>query len=198
MDQVAIPLLCEGLCNETLMTPMHEITEQLKAWSDGDKQAMDRLIPLVDGELKKIARSYMRDERAGHILQTTALVNEALIKLIRENISWDNRKHFYAFVAKRMRQVLVDYARKAPSAEHINIDDAVIPDEKPKEILMLDEALTKLSQIDERKATIVECRYFIGLTIPEIAELLGIGQSTVARDWEFARTWLKKQLTNDD
>lgn len=177
---------------------MHEITELLKAWSEGDKQAMDKLIPLVDCELKKIARSYMRKEKAGHILQTTALVNEALIKLIRDNISWDNRKHFYGLVAKRMRQVLVDYARQMPSAEHVNINDAVIPDEKSNEVLMLEEALTRLSQIDERKAMIVECRYFVGLTSAEVAKLLGLSKSTVDRDWHFARTWLKRQMRGAD
>src|SRR5215470_13753553 len=108
---------------------MPEITELLRAWNAGDKQALDRLIPLVDKELKKIAHGYMRNERPGNILQTTALVNEALIKLIRENISYENRKHFYALVARRMRQVLVDYARKAPRAEYIDIDKAVIPDQ---------------------------------------------------------------------
>ncbi len=174
---------------------MHEITELLKAWSSGDTQALEKLVPLVDDELRKIAHNYMRNERAGHILQTTALVNEALIKLIRENISWENRKQFYALVAKRMRQVLVDYARRTERAGYVDLDDAVIPDETPKEVLMLDEALTKLAGIDQRKETIVECRYFIGLKLEEIAELLGIGQSTVERDWRFARSWLKREMT---
>jgi len=174
---------------------MHEITELLKAWSSGDTQALEKLVPLVDDELRKIAHNYMRNERSGHILQTTALVNEALIKLIRENISWENRKQFYALVAKRMRQVLVDYARRTERAGYVDLDDAVIPDETPKEVLMLDQALTKLASIDQRKETIVECRYFIGLKLEEIAELLGIGQSTVERDWRFARSWLKREMT---
>src|SRR2546423_3709060 len=105
----------------------------------------------------------MRNERPGNLLQTTALVNEALIKLIRENIRYENRKHFYALVAKRMRQVLVDYARKAPRAEYVDVDEAGIPDEqRPKEILRLDEALNQPPQINERAATVVDCRYFIG------------------------------------
>ncbi len=174
---------------------MHEITELLKAWSSGDTQALEKLVPLVDDELRKIAHNYMRNERSGHILQTTALVNEALIKLIRENISWENRKQFYALVAKRMRQVLVDYARRTERADYVDVDDAVIPDETPKEVLMLDQALTKLASIDQRKETIVECRYFIGLKLEEIAELLGVGQSTVERDWRFARSWLKREMT---
>ncbi len=174
---------------------MHEITELLKAWSSGDTQALEKLVPLVDDELRKIAHNYMRNERSGHILQTTALVNEALIKLIRENISWENRKQFYALVAKRMRQVLVDYARRTERADYVDVDDAVIPDETPKEVLMLDQALTKLASIDQRKETIVECRYFIGLKLEEIAELLGIGQSTVEREWRFARSWLKREMS---
>ena len=176
---------------------MHEITDLLKAWSNGDTQALEKLMPLVDDELRKIAHNYMRNERSGHILQTTALVNEALIKLIRENISWENRKQFYALVAKRMRQVLVDYARRTQRADYVDVDDAVIRDETPKEILLLDEALTKLAGIDERKETIVECRYFIGLTLAEVAELLGVGQSTVEREWRFARSWLKREMTGE-
>lgn len=174
---------------------MHEITDLLKAWSSGDTHALEKLMPLVDDELRKIAHNYMRNERPGHILQTTALVNEALIKLIRENISWENRKQFYALVAKRMRQVLVDYARRTQRADYVDVDDAVIPDETPKEVLMLEQALTKLASIDQRKETVVEYRYFIGLTLDEIAELLGVAQSTVDRDWRFARTWLKREMT---
>jgi RNA polymerase sigma factor (TIGR02999 family) len=176
---------------------MDEITELLKAWSDGDIQALNRLVPLVDHELRKIAHNYMRNERPGHILQTTALVNEALMKLIGENISWENRKQFYALVARRMRQILVDYARKDRRVEFTDVAEAVLSDEKPKELLMLDEALTKLAEIDERKATIVECRYFIGLTLVQMAELLGVAQSTVERDWRFARSWLKREMTGE-
>ena len=177
---------------------MHEITELLKAWGQGDKQALDRLIPLVDPELKKLAKKYMRNERPGNILQTTALVHEALIKLIKEkDISWENRKQFYGFVARRMRQVLIDYAQHNPNVEYVNVDDANLSKEKAKEILMLEAALTKLAKMDERKATIVECRYFIGLTEKEIAALLRISEKTVERDWRFARDWLKAQMTGE-
>lgn len=178
---------------------MHEITELLKAWSNGDTQAMDRLMPLVDKELKKIAHNYMRNEQPEHILQTTALVNEALIRLIRENISYEHRGQFYGFIAKRMHQVLVDYARRAPHVEYIDVDEAeeVISRERSKELLMLDAALQKLAAFDERKAKIVECRYFIGLSIPEIAELLGIGHATVEREWSFTRSWLHLELTGE-
>jgi RNA polymerase sigma-70 factor, ECF subfamily len=176
---------------------MHEITELLKDWNKGDTQALDKLIPLVDEELRKIARSYMQRERAGHILQTTALIHEALIKLIRKNVHWENRKQFYGIVAKRMRQVLVDYARRRPKAEHIDIEKAMIPDATSKELHMLGNALTKLATINERIVTVVECRYFIGLSLKEIAELLGVSRKTVERDWDFARVWLKTQMTGE-
>jgi RNA polymerase sigma-70 factor (ECF subfamily) len=179
---------------------MHEITELLKAWNGGDEEALNKLIPLVDPELKVMAHNYMRNERSEHILQTTALINEALIRLIRENVSYENRGQFYGFVAKRMRQVLVDYARRMRTArrvEHVNVDDADIPYETSKEVLMLDHALTKLAEIDPRKVTIVECRFFLGLTLAETAELLGIGHATVERDWDFTRSWLKQQMTGE-
>jgi RNA polymerase sigma factor (TIGR02999 family) len=176
---------------------MPEITELLQAWNKGDKEAMNRLMPLVDQELKKIAHNYMRHERAGHILQTTALVNEAFIKLIRDNISWESRKQFYGFIAKRMRQVLVDYARRTPKAEYVDINEVILSDEKTRELLRLDEVLKALAKLDERKATMVECRFFIGLTIPETAELLGVGTSTVERDWEFARAWIEQEMTEE-
>jgi RNA polymerase sigma-70 factor, ECF subfamily len=176
---------------------MPEITELLQAWNKGDHEAMEKLMPLVDKELKKIAHNYMRNERAGHILQTTALVNEALIKLIRENISWENRKQFYGFIAKRMRQVLVGYARRRPKAEYVDIDDDIKSDQKSRELIRLDEALKALAELEERKATVVECRFFIGLTIPETAELLGVGTSTVERDWDFSRVWLHQQMTGE-
>jgi len=183
---------------------MDEITKLLQAWREGDQQALGKLIPLVDRELKKIAQHYMRNEKAGHILQTTALVNEALIRLIRENLSFENRKHFYGIVARRMRQVLSDYAKqqsaakRGAGAEQVELGD--VKDEgfeKSKEVLMLEQALTTLGQIDERKLTIIECRFFIGLTYDEIAELLGTSATTVQRDWRFARSWLKTEMTGE-
>jgi RNA polymerase sigma-70 factor, ECF subfamily len=181
---------------------MHEITELLKAWNDGDEEALNKVLLLVDPELKKLAHSYMRNERAEHILQTTALVNEALIKLIRENISWDNRGQFYGFVAKRMRQVLVDYAKKEAAVKRgkrpDQVDLAEVENqvsEKSKEILLLEEALIKLARMDERKARMVECRFFIGLTLEEVAELLQVSRATVERDWDFTRSWLQREMT---
>src|SRR6185503_1359950 len=136
----------------------HKITELLKAWSNGDAQALDEVLPLVDRELKKIARKYMRRERPEHILQPTALVHEALIRIVRENLNYENRKHFYFLVAKRMRQVLIDYARRAPHVEFVDVEETELPIERSKEMLMLDHALNKLEEIDDRKAKIVECR----------------------------------------
>jgi RNA polymerase sigma-70 factor (ECF subfamily) len=183
---------------------MHEITDLLKAWNKGDEQALDKLMPLVDPELKKIAHNYMRNERSEHILQTTALVNEALIRLIRENITYESRGQFYGFVAKRMRQVLVDYAKKQSAAKRgkraeqvdvLEVEDKAY--EKSKEILMLEQALIKLATIDERKARIVEYRFFIGLTLNEVAELFGVSHATIERDWGFTRSWLKQQMTGE-
>ena len=134
---------------------MHEITKLLKAWREGDREAFEKLIPLVDGELRKIAKKYMRDERREHILQTTALVNEALIKLIRENVAWESRRQFYVFVARRMRQVLFDYARERFKGKRVELDPNMPDKTRSRELIRLEEALKDLASIDERKATLV-------------------------------------------
>lgn len=187
------------------MSRTHEITELLKAWSDGDRQALDRLIPLVDHELKRIAHAYMLREKTGNTMQTTALVNEALIRLLEgegENIDWQSRKHFYALVAKRMRQILIEHARaklaikRGERPEQIDFEEVIIlTTEMSRELVMLDEALEKLAKVDERKAKIVEYRYFGGFTTQEVADLLGIAPSTVEREWRLARSWLKREMT---
>ena len=174
---------------------MDEITKLLQAWRNGDKEAFDKLMRLVEPELKKIAHHFMCNERAGHILQTTALVNEALIRLIRENIDVENRRHFYGILKRRMRQVLIEIARRRPLGEHISADDAEIPSEKAQEVLTLERALTKLGEMDQDKLAIIEYRFFIGLTHDEIAQLLGISATTVQREWRFARSWLKTEMT---
>jgi len=180
-----------------MTNPTHKVTELLKAWSNGDTDALDELLTLVDRELKKIARRYMRKENPAHLLQPTALVNEAFMKLVRENLNYANRKHFYFMVAKRMRQVLVDYARKAPQVEYVEVDETMLSVERSKEVLMLDEALKRLAELDERKATIVECRFFLGLSVAETANFLGVGTATVERDWSFSRSWLKQQMSEE-
>lgn len=187
------------------MPKTHEITELLQAWNDGDSEAFDRLIPLVDHELKKIASAYMRKERPGHILQTTALMDEALIRLMEtKEISWNDRKHFYSLAAKRMRQVLIDDARKQMTAKRGNrpnqvdvIDSLPLAFEAPEELIMLHGALTKLASFDERKASVVEHRYFGGFTLEEVAEILGVAQATVEREWRLARAWLKREIYGD-
>jgi RNA polymerase sigma-70 factor (ECF subfamily) len=186
------------------MSDAHEITELLQAWSQGDSEALAKLIPLVDRELKKIAHAYMRKERPGHILQTTALVDEALIRLIREEkIDWDNRKQFYALIARRMRQILVDYARKqitkgGTRVAQVGVSEADhLTDNASEELLCLHQALTKLETLDPRKAKIVEQRYFGGFTFVEIAKLHGVSKATVERDWNFARQWLRCEIGGD-
>lgn len=185
------------------MPNTHQITELLKAWGQGDSQALAKLIPLVDHELKKIAHAYMSREKAGHTLQTTALVDEALIRLMEgQKVDWQSRTHFYSLVARRMRQILIEHARqqltakRGNRAEHIDADEAIfLSSEKSHELVLLDEMLTELAKLDERKAKVVEYRYFAGFTLEEVAELLGVSQSTVEREWRLARAWLKREMT---
>ena len=187
------------------MNGTHEITELLQAWSKGDSHALSKLIPLVDDELKKIARARLAKERSGHILQTTALINEALMRLIAtERIDWQSRTQFYGLVAKRMRQVLVDYARiqlaqkRGERAKHIDINEAVfLSSGKSEEMIMFDEALTKLAKLDELKGKIVEHHYFGGFTLKEVAEILDIPLSKVESEWRLAKAWLKREMTSE-
>jgi RNA polymerase sigma factor (TIGR02999 family) len=180
---------------------MNEITKLLKAWKDGDKEALDKLMPMVVDELKKTAKKYMRGERPGNIHQTTSLVNEVLVKLLPERISFEDRKQFYGLVAMRMRRVLIDEARRQKRRGNWAVDQLDdshaknLSSERTEELLMLDKALTKLAKEDELKATIVECHFFIGLTIAEVADLLGLSKTKVERDWHFTRAWLKREMT---
>lgn len=184
------------------MNDTHEITELLQAWGKGDSHALSKLIPLVDDELRKLARRKMANERSGHILQTTALINEALMRLIGKPTDMLNRTHFYGLVAKRMRQVLVDYARtqlaakRGGRAEHVDINEAVtLSSEMSEEVLLLDESLTKLAEFDEFKANIIEHRYFGGFTVEEVAEILDTSPGTVEREGRLARSWLRREMT---
>jgi RNA polymerase sigma factor (TIGR02999 family) len=187
------------------VTKTDEITELLRAWNKGDDGALERLMPLIDSELRRLAHSYMSGERVGHTLQTTALINEALIRFIEaDNIAWDSRSHFYAIVAKRMRQILVEYARAQLAAKRGKRPDRVdtsvtqrLSTEQSEELLVLNAALNKLAGIDERKAKVVEYRYFGGFTEPEIAEMLNVSLGTVEREWRLARSWLRRETTSD-
>jgi RNA polymerase sigma-70 factor, ECF subfamily len=183
------------------VTKTPEITELLQAWNRGDDGALERLMPLVDRELRRLAHSYMSGERVGHTLQTTALINEALIRFIEaDNITWDSRSHFYSIVAKRMRQILVEHARTQLAAKRgkrpERVDTSValrLSTEQSEELLVLDAALNKLAEVDERKAKVVEYRYFGGFTESEVAEMLDVSLGTVEREWRLARSWLRRE-----
>jgi RNA polymerase sigma-70 factor (ECF subfamily) len=183
----------------------HEVTQLLMDWSNGNQAALDRLLPLVDQELHRLAHHYMRKENAGHTLQTTALVNEAYLKLINQrHVQWKNRAHFFALSAQLMRRILVDHARKRQYAkrgggtQRISFDEVmVVSVERGADLVALDEALTKLTSIDSRKGKVVELRFFGGLSVDETAEALQISTVTVMREWSMARAWLYNSLNNE-
>ena len=179
-----------------------QITQLLLAWRNGEPQALDALMPLVLQELKKIARNFMRGQRVGHTLQTTALVNEAYVRLVDSSrVNWQDRSHFFAISAQLMRRVLVDIARRKNSlkrgGERIQVslaDDVKAVPEKTTDLVSLDEALERLAEMNSRHARIVELKYFGGLTEEEIAETLDLSVRTVRRDWNLARAWLFREL----
>lgn len=178
------------------------VTELLAAWSDGDRSAFDRLLPLAEQELHRIAHRYMRRERPGHTLQTTAVVNEAYLRLINQTRTrWRNRAHFFAIAAQIIRRILVNHARdrsackRGAGAYKISLDSAAgEPDLRALELLALDEALDSLARLDNRKSQVVELRYFGGLSVEEIAEVLRIHPDTVMREWARARAYLRREL----
>ena len=186
---------------------MHEgrpedITRLLVAWSDGDRSALEELTPLVHAELRRLAHHYMRGERPGHTLQTSALVNEAYIRLIDwKNVRWQNRAHFFGVSAQLMRRILVDFARerqvqkRGGGALRVSLGDAAdLTVERGADLLALDEALAALAEVDDRKASVVEMRFFGGLSVEEAAEVLGVSKETVMRDWRLAKAWLLREL----
>jgi len=182
----------------------HEITQLLAQWREGNQSALDELYPLVYDELHRLARRYMSRERKGHTLQTTALINEAYVRLVdQKNVAWANRSHFFAISAQIMRRILIDharrhqYAKRGGGAQQVSLDEAatvVMPDQSG-ELLRLDEALKSLAEMDPRRSQVVELRYFGGLNNEEIAGVLQISENTVTRDWNMARAWLYQQLT---
>lgn len=182
----------------------HEVTQLLVAWNDGDQAALEQLIPLVHAELHRLARRYMGQERAGHQLQPTALVNEAYMRLIDwKNVEWKNRAHFFGVSAQLMRRILVDFARRRPrvageSANHVSLEEAlVVTDGRTTDLVALDDALKSLAEVDERKSRIVELRFFGGLSNEETAEVLGVAEITVIREWNKAKAWLYRELSKD-
>lgn len=184
----------------------HEVTALLIDWSSGNKGALDRLMPLVDRELHRLAHRYMQQERPGHTLQTTALVNEAYLKLIdQRQVHWKNRAHFFALSAQLMRRILVDHARKRKyakrggDARRISFDEVMaVSPARSADLIALDDALEKLAAIDARKGKVVEMRFFGGLSVEETAEALGVSPLTVKRDWKMAKAWLYNSLNHDD
>ncbi|HEX8368886.1 MAG TPA: sigma-70 family RNA polymerase sigma factor [Pyrinomonadaceae bacterium] len=178
------------------------VTELLKKWSGGDAAALEELTPMIYAELHRLAKSYMRRERDGHTLQTTALVNEAYLRLIDwKTVEWENRAHFFGVSANLMRKILVDFARRRPKSkdgkmQQISLDEALTITTKSANLVALDEALNKLAEWDERKAKIVEMKFFGGLSVEETAEVLKISGVTVMREWARAKAWLYRELSN--
>lgn len=183
-------------------TSAHEITRLLVAWSGGDEAALERLMPLVYDELRRLARRHMHGERPGHTLQTTALVNEAYLRLVNwRDVQWQNRAHFFAVSAQIMRRILVDFAReklylkRGGGALRVSLSEAsYIPQSRGEDLVELDEALTALAGVDSRKSQVVEMRFFGGLSNREVAEVLKVSEETVMRDWRLAKVWLLREL----
>jgi len=180
------------------------VTELLQAWGDGNVQAMDALLPLVYNDLRRRAAAYLRRERSNHTLQTTALINEAYLKLVdQKKVVWKNRDHFFAIAAQAMRRILVDHAKsrhrkkRGGTTEDLCIEDNLIatPGENEIDIIALDEALSKLAALDPRQERLVELRYFVGLDLEEAAKVLNISRATATREWKLAKAWLFRELT---
>ena len=184
------------------MTSPHEITRLLADWSSGDRQALERLTPLVYDELRRLAGHYLRRERPGHTLQSTALVHEAYLKLVgQNNVRWQNRAYLFGIAAQIIRRILVDYARardadkRGAGAEKLSLDEAIaLPGGPDLDLVALDDALETLARIDPRQARLVELRFFAGLTLEETAEVLQMSLATAKRDWVSAKAWLAREL----
>jgi len=180
-----------------------QVTQLLQAWGQGQREALDELLPIVHQELRRLARRYMFGERLGHTLQTTALVNEAYLRLVNSRrVNWQNRAHFFAISAQLMRRILVDSARAHRSKKRgaglskVTLDEALIgPQAKSRDLVALDDALTVLAEVDPRKSRVVELRFFGGLSGEETAEILKVSPDTVLRDWRLAKAWLKREMS---
>ena len=183
----------------------HEVTQLLRAWSGGDQEALEKLTPLVYEELHRAAHGYMVQERPGHTLQTTALINEVYLRLVDvREVSWQDRTHFLAVCARLMRRVLTDFARsrgylkRGGDSPRVALDEALLVSrEPPADLLALDDALNALAAFDPRKSEVVELRFFGGLSVEEMAAVLKVSTETVKRDWKLARVWLLEEMTNE-
>ena len=181
------------------------VTELLRAWSDGDDGALEQLTPLVEAELRRLARAYMRRERRGHTLQTTALVNEAFLRLTdARRVRWQDRAHFLGISARLMRRVLVDHARsrgyrkRGGGAQRVTLDEGLVTSPEPAvDVVALDRALEALAAVDVRKSRVIELRFFGGLSVEETAEVLHVSPDTVKRDWRLAKLWLLRELEGE-
>src|SRR5450631_2490413 len=180
---------------------VEDVSTLLHAWSEGDQQALERLVPIVYQELRRLGRRYMRGERSGHSLQTTALVNEAYTRLVDyKRMQWQNRAHFFAVSAQLMRRILVDHARRhnlkrGGGVQHVALDEAaIVGDGQETDLVALDHAMIALARIDPRKVQVVEMRFFGGLSVEETAEVLKVSPITVMRDWSTAKAWLYREL----
>ena len=184
----------------------NEVTRLLQAWGKGEDSALERLLPLVYEELRRRARGYMASERQGHTLQTSALVNEAFLRLVdARQVNWQDRAHFFAVSARFMRRILVDYARsrkyqkRGGGAQPVSLDEAMVMDRGPgADLVALDDALKSLAAFDERKSRVVEMRFFGGLSAEETAEVLKVSPDTILRDWKMAKVWLLRELTEGE
>jgi RNA polymerase sigma-70 factor (ECF subfamily) len=189
-----------------MVTPeSSDVTQLLKAWGEGNDAALDQLTPLVYDELHRMAQRCMARENPGHTLQTSALVNEAYLRLVDiHQMSWQNRAHFFAISARMMRRILTDFARsrhylkRGGDAKHVSFDEAlVVSRQADAEVVAIDEALSEFARVDERKSQVVELRFFGGLSVEETAEVLKISPETVMRDWKFAKAWLARALSGE-
>jgi RNA polymerase sigma factor (TIGR02999 family) len=179
-----------------------DLTLLLKRWRQGDQDALERLMPLVYEELRRIARHYLKSERQGHTLESTALVHEAFLRLVdQRNVQWQNRAHFFGIASQMMRRILVDHARKRNAAKRdaalvrLSVAERLVPGaEREPDLLALDQAINALAALDPDQSRVVELRYFGGLTIEETAEVMGISPATVKREWTTARLWLKREI----
>jgi RNA polymerase sigma-70 factor (ECF subfamily) len=187
---------------EAKTPPCGEVSGLLRAWSDGDRGALDRLTPIVYDEFRRLARCYMKRERAGHGLQTTALVNEAYMRLVDyKGMQWQNRAHFFAVSAQLMRRILVEHARRhnlkrGGGVQHVSLEEAaMVGGNRAADLVALDDAMNALARLDPRKVQVVEMRFFGGLSVEETAEVLKVSPVTVMRDWSTAKAWLYRELT---
>jgi RNA polymerase sigma factor (TIGR02999 family) len=197
--------ICDVIIHQSIMQPgaqsAGDISQLLRAWTAGDQTSLEKITPIVYQELHRLARAYMRRERRGHSLQATALVNEAYLRLVDyERIEWQSRAHFFSIAAQLMRRILVDHARRrnkkrGNGVPHVSLDEALMVSGSPStDLVALDDALVTLAAMDARKAQVVELRFFGGLRVEEVAEVLSVSEMTITRDWNTAKAWLRREL----